>query len=417
MRNFLLIILLFTSVVGYSQILNVNDVENPKLSGGYVCNQDNILDKLTVEQINGHLSELEENDHYQVAVVCLRSIGDLVPKDFSTELAEFWGVGEKSRDNGLLILLVLDQRRIEFETGYGTEMILTDILSKRIQQNEMLPYFRDNNYDSGMLAGVNAVCQALEGRLLDENTQYETDDESNMAEYERRNEQRKKNFWLAFFGWHLFGVAIYLIAILIVRYKNDPFKKYNIIKNFGYWLWAVLFPLTHIFLVLLSKKLMVRYRNQVRFSGRTNMIMHKLTEIEEDEFLTMGQQAEEIVKSVDYDVWVTDAHDDFCVLSYRPLFTKYTACPKCKYRTYFKEYDRISVAPTYNISGEGEKKYKCSNCKYENKTTYHIPRLRRSSRTSGGSWSSGGSSSGGSWGGGGSFGGGSFGGGGSGSSW
>jgi uncharacterized protein len=417
MKLLLIISFIFNLIICIGQT-NIESIENPKELGGYVSNPDYILNSSTVEQINEYLGELEQSDHYQVAVVALRSIGEQVPKDFSTELAQYWGVGEKSRDNGLLILLVLDQRRIEFETGYGTETVLTDVLSKRIQQDEMLPYFRDNNYDAGMLAGVKAVCGVLTGQILDENPQYETENEQNAAEYERRSKERERNFWIAFFAWHLFGVAIYLIAILIIRYQYDPYKKYNIIKNFAYWIWAILFPVTHIFLVVLSNKLKERYRNQVRFSGKTNKVMHKLTENEEDEFLSLGQQAEEIVKSVDYDVWVTDEKDDFCILSYRPIFTKYTPCPKCKYRTYYKEYDRISIAPTYSSSGKGEKKYACTNCNHVDHKTYTIPRLQRSSRTSGGRWTGGGGSSGGgSWGGGGSFGGGSFGGGGSGSSW
>lgn len=423
MKKLILLIALMYAGIVYGQYETVEAVPNPKTeNGGYVSNPDFILDQTTVDQLNEILSDLEENDRFQVAVVCLRSIGDNVPKDFSTELAVKWGIGEKTRDNGLLILLVLDQHRIEFETGYGTESILTDLLTQQIQQEYMLPYFKQNNYDAGMLAGIKAVRDALQGKVLEENTQIESDfSKENAQEYARRRKEQERKFLIVFVSWHLLGVALYLIVILVVRYQQDPYKKYNIIKNFGLWFWAILFPLTHIFLVLLSKKLMSRYRNLVRFSGRTNRIMHKLVEAEEDEFLSMGQQAEEIVKSVDYDVWVTDEKDDYCILSYRPLLTKYTPCPKCKYRTYHKEYDKITISPSYTSAGQGEKKYACTNCNHVDHTKFTIPRLQRSNRTSGGFWIGGiggaGSSGGGSWGGGGSFGGGSFGGGGSGSSW
>lgn len=420
MKKLVFFISFFFGFTIAAQTVTVESIENPKTQGNSVSNPDYILSASTVEQINDQINELEKTDKYQIALVIVRSIGEQVPKDFATELAQFWGIGEKSRDNGLLVLLVLDQRRIEFETGYGTETILTDVLSKQIQQEEMLPYFRNNNYDAGILAGVNAICSILNGHTLDENSQFENEEQENAAEYARRARDRQRNFWVVFFAWHLVGITIYLIAFLVARYQSDPYKKYNIIKNFAFWIWAVIFPLTHIFLVLLSTKLKDRYRNQVRFSGRTNRLMHKLTDADEDEFLTLGQQAEEIVKSVDYDVWVTDDKDDYCILSYRPVFTKYTPCPKCKYRTYFKEYDRISISPTYTNSGSGEKKHSCTNCKHVDHTSYSIPRLQRSSRTSGGRWigiGGGSSGGGGSWGGGGSFGGGSFGGGGSGSSW
>lgn len=424
MKNILfpLFLLLFSSV--HAQYESVEDVPNPKRSGkSYVSNPDGILTQNTVLEIDEYLMELEESDAFQVAVVCLNSIGQNVPKDFATDLATLWGIGNRGKDDGLLILLVKDQRRIEFETGYGTESIITDLLAQQIQQEVMLPYFKQSNYNLGILSGVKAVCNLLRGNGLEANPEVQRQiDEENAREYERLSAQRDRNVLIGIGAWHVLGVAIFLIAILFIRYQTDPYKKYNIIKNFSVWIWAILFPITHIFLVFLSKKLKDRYRNQVRFSGRTNHLMHKLTEQEEDEFLTLGQQAEEIVKSVDYDVWVTDNHDDFCILSYKPIFTKYTPCPKCRYRTYYKEYDRITISPTYSSAGQGEKKYTCenTNCKHTDHTKYSIARLRKSSRTSGGAWigsGGGGFSGGGSWGGGGSFGGGSFGGGGSGSSW
>ncbi len=425
MKNWVLILFLFL-VVGHSfgQYETVQSVPHPKSNGkGYVSNPDGILSSGSVNQINELLADLEENDGFQVAVVCLQSIGRNVPDDFAVELASHWGVGTRGKDDGVMLLLVMDQRIVSMKTGYGTETVLTDIMTQNIQQQEMVPYFKQGNFDLGMVSGVKGICNVLRGNELEGNPEVQQQiDEENARRYEEQAAQRERNFFIFLGAWHLFGVAIFLIAILFIRYKHDPYKKYNIIKNFGFWIWAILFPVTHIFIVFLSKKLKDRYRNQVRFSGRTNHLMHKLTEEEEDEFLTLGQQAEEIVKSVDYDVWVTENHDDFCILSYRPAFTKYTPCPKCNYRTYFKEYDKITVSPTYSRAGKGEKKYACENsaCNHIDHKKYTIPRLRRSSRTSGGSWigsGGGGFSGGGSWGGGGSFGGGSFGGGGSSSSW
>ena len=97
------------------------------------------------------------------------------------------------------------------------------------------------------------------------------------------------------------------------------------------------------------------------------------------------------------------------------LFTKYSTCPKCHFKTYYKVYDRQIVAPSYSSAGKGERKHECANCKHVDLKTYHIPRLRRSNRSSGSrGWVG---SGGGGFSGGGSFGGGSSGGGGGGSSW
>ena len=151
-----------------------------------------------------------------------------------------------------------------------------------------------------------------------------------------------------------------MIVLLVVRFRNDPYKKYKAINYFALWIWAVLFPITHIFVVIFARKSRQRYRDMIRFSGKTGEIMRKLSENDEDEYLSRGQITEELVKSVDYDVWITDKSDDVLVLAYRPLFTKYSTCPKCHFKTYFKAYDRQIVAPSYSSSGRGERKHECA---------------------------------------------------------
>ncbi len=412
-----LFLLLTVFAVGQSY---VNDVPNPKNSGtnGYVSNPDGILSTDEVGIIDNICAQIEQNDSFQVAFAVLNSIGTEVPKDFAGKLFNHWGIGHAERDDGLLVLFVMDQRRIEFETGYGTEQVLTDYQCVQLQQDYMIPHFKNGDYSTGLVEGAKAIQQVLNGKVVDRQMTQSLEEEQISYEQELLFEQqnRKRNLIIGVTAWHAIGLVLFLIALLIVRFRQDPYDKYNTIKYFGVWIWAVLFPITHIFVVIFAKKLKQRYRDMIRFSSKTDEIMRKLGEQDEDEYLSRGQVTEELVKSVDYDVWITDKSDDVLVLAYRPLFSKYSTCPKCHFKTYFKVYDRQVIAPTYSSSGQGERKHECAHCKHVNVKTYHIPRLRRSSRTSsGGSWS-GSSSSGGSFGGG-SFGGGSSGGGGGGSSW
>ena len=98
-----------------------------------------------------------------MTVVALPSIGEDIPAEFAHKLFEHWGIGKKADDNGLLILLVLDQRKVTFATGYGLEGVLPDALCFRIQQNEMVPWFRKNDFDRGITEGVRAVTLVLYG--------------------------------------------------------------------------------------------------------------------------------------------------------------------------------------------------------------------------------------------------------------
>ena len=76
--------------------------------------------------------------------------------------------------------------------------------------------------------------------------------------------------------------------------------------------------------------------------------MKKLSEKEEDIHLKKGQQLEEEVGSVDYDVWVSDKPDDVMVLAYRSSFSKYSECPNCGFRTYYHANSKVLRSATYS---------------------------------------------------------------------
>lgn len=421
MKFCLILLLSLFSTIAIGQY-TVNSVPNPKDGGllGYVSNPDRILSPDVAGRIDNLCRQIEEQDSFQVAFVVLESIGTEEPKFFAGQLFNKWGLGNPGRDDGLLVFFVLDQRRIEFETGYGTETVFTDFQCVQLQQEYMIDHFREGNYPTGLLVGAQAIQAHLSGQIIDRHAAQSIEQEQIEYNQEREAESRNRtrNLIISLVVWHAIGLIIFLIVLLVVRFRQDPYRKYNAVNYFGLWIWAVLFPVTHIFVVIFARRLRQRYRDMIRFSGKTGEIMRKLSEEDEDEYLSRGQITEELVKSVDYDVWITDKSDDVLVLAYRPLFTKYSTCPKCHFKTYFKVYDRQIVAPSYSSAGKGERKHECANCKHVDRKTYHIPRLRRTNRTSGSrGWIGSGGSAGGFSGGGGSWGGGMSGGGGGGSSW
>ena len=81
-----------------------------------------------------------------------------------------WGIGQAGKDNGILVLLAKDDRRIAINTGYGTEGNLTDALSRRIIDNVIVPQFKQDNYYDGLNDGVDAIFQALNGEFKEERT-------------------------------------------------------------------------------------------------------------------------------------------------------------------------------------------------------------------------------------------------------
>ena len=129
----------------------VDKVPNVHLDDGrrFVSNPDGILSAETVSTLDQMLFSLQEANTSEVAVVALQSIGDNDIDDFATELFTRWGIG-KQNDNGLLVLLVLDQRRMTFRTGYGIEGILPDAICKRIQTQYVIPQFKSTGRESSV---------------------------------------------------------------------------------------------------------------------------------------------------------------------------------------------------------------------------------------------------------------------------
>lgn len=127
----------------------------------YVSNPDNILSASTVNEIDRMMYSLEQKTGIQVAVVVVEQIygGDCM--DFAYNLGRTNGVDQKGKDNGLVVLLSTVDRCIQFSTGYGLEGVLPDAICKKIQVRYMNKAFSKGDWDTGMLAGMEAVHNIL----------------------------------------------------------------------------------------------------------------------------------------------------------------------------------------------------------------------------------------------------------------
>ncbi|WBO83768.1 TPM domain-containing protein [Hymenobacter yonginensis] len=142
-------------------------IPDPKTLGQtYVSDPDRLLQPATVRDLNELLRALDQSRRAHIDVALTRSIGEEVPKTAATALFNRWQIGDRELRNGLLLLIVEDQRRVEIETGYGLEADLPDILCFRVQQRYMVPYLRQGQYDAAVRQGVAALIRQLTtGRL------------------------------------------------------------------------------------------------------------------------------------------------------------------------------------------------------------------------------------------------------------
>lgn len=113
------------------------------------------------EKLNALIQELEESTSAEIAVVTIDSIAPYGENDYARMLFDNWKPGKKGKDNGVLILLAVKERRWRIETGYGVEGILPDGLCGEIGRNYMVPYFKQSNYGQGLYYGVAAIAQVI----------------------------------------------------------------------------------------------------------------------------------------------------------------------------------------------------------------------------------------------------------------
>ncbi|MBL6449735.1 TPM domain-containing protein [Fulvivirga sp. 29W222] len=155
MRYLLLLELLF-----FALFLQAKEV--PYLSGR-VVDEVGVLDQETVNYLNQLLKTHEDSTSNQIAVLIIQSLEGEILEEYSLKVAETWGLGQKDRDNGVLLLISLDDRKLRIEVGYGLEGVLTDALSSNIIRNEITPAFRVDDYSEGVRAGTESIIKSIRG--------------------------------------------------------------------------------------------------------------------------------------------------------------------------------------------------------------------------------------------------------------
>lgn len=153
--------------------LTVEEVTNTRrVNGGWVADMADILSDRTETKLNSLITNLEQNNGTEIVVVTVpKTFPANSPKAFATQLFNYWGIGKVEEDNGILFLISTGDRRVEIETGYGIEAILPDAQVGKIINTKITPQFKQGNYDSGTLAGTQALVKTLQNQTDNTNQQ------------------------------------------------------------------------------------------------------------------------------------------------------------------------------------------------------------------------------------------------------
>jgi len=229
----LLVLMLFAS---FSFIHGTNI---PYLTGR-VNDNAQILSENTRKSLGETLKEHEMKTTNQIVILTVNSLEGENIEDYANNVFNEWKLGQKDKDNGILIVVVPDERRMRIEVGYGLEGSLPDLMAGRIINNIITPRFREEDFDGGITEGVQAVISVLEGNdqaitsAMDESNNYS--ESSNFSDFEGSDLSIAERILL---GAFIFGIIGMFTAIGIFT------------PGFGWFLYFFLIPFWAMFPIVI----------------------------------------------------------------------------------------------------------------------------------------------------------------------
>lgn len=407
--------------------MTVDEVPNVHLSSSirYVSNPSGVLSPETVMRLDNAIANLWDKTSVELVVVAIDHIDpSMTPEEFATALFEKWGIGKRDKDNGLLVLIARDDRAVQIRTGYGIEGVVPDIIAGRIIRDNMLPYFRDGDYDSGTIAGVSKLSEVILDPSVREELMSEQPNDSRVnAGIDDFDGEEVFAFFLEIAGF-IAGVMLLIVLHFIYTTRHvDDVERWRRLNNL--WLPAAIVAFVTLGLGAIPFGLLTwkmhRVRRHKRNCSHCGTRMKLVDEVHDNDYLSPSQNLEERLNSVDYDVWHCPNCAQTDIYPFVNRSTKFIECPRCHARTMSLSDRRILRDSTTRSEGEGVDIYYCRNCGNHTEKRFKIERKRDDSAlvagavlgsALGGRGGMGGSSFGG-----GSFGGGRTGGGGAGGSW
>lgn len=130
---------------------------------GRVVDEAGLLSARERDDLSQRLASFERSTSNQLVVVTLSSLGELSIEEYGYQLGRAWGIGTREHNNGVLLIIAPNERKVRIEVGYGLEGALPDAIAANIIQSQILPAFKHSNMAAGVSAGVASIIQATQG--------------------------------------------------------------------------------------------------------------------------------------------------------------------------------------------------------------------------------------------------------------
>ncbi len=137
----------------------------------------NTISSSQISQLSQELKKFDDATSNQIILLIIPTLDGYPLEMYANEIAEKNKIGTKENDNGILFLVVKNDRKMRIEVGYGLEGALPDALASSIIRNEVAPYFKRDDYTSGVIAGLSAIISATKGEYTNNKKQRDTDED------------------------------------------------------------------------------------------------------------------------------------------------------------------------------------------------------------------------------------------------
>jgi len=172
----------------------------------------NTLDRIEYTKLRKQIIQFEDSTSNQIVVCLIPTLGENEIRDFAIRTLEKNKIGQKGKDNGILLLIAKDDRKVSIEVGYGLEGVLTDAICDQIIRNEILPEFREGNYYKGISTAIGSIMLVTKGEYTGE-----------------KRKRKNSTDWL--------GVVIIAIVILFSMLTGFRRRRYGITSRGSNNIW------------------------------------------------------------------------------------------------------------------------------------------------------------------------------------
>lgn len=360
------------------------------VAGQRIYDQANIIDAEIETELNDVLLRVERSTSAQVAVVTVPSLEGRTVEQYAAGLFSRWGIGDKSRNNGLLFLISNGDRRARIEVGYGLEQLITDALAGELLDVNAIPQFKAGDFGGGIRATTMAIAKILEdhpeaARGVPGSAPYFVYTPKRMVIWaaaavgglslslmglgwwaKRKKHYSKTIFFMVTGVFGICGATLYLLSREI---PLDALPHLPLGGSIG--------------ALLLGAGYNVRRYRRYRphYCKKCSTELRLLSEKEDDAKLRKEERLEESLGSVDYDIWVCPACFAEHKEEYIAFMSSFSSCKKCNRRTFSESTTTIKAATEYS-SGLARVDGECRSCFYRTTRNKTIPRIRNSDSSS-----------------------------------